>query len=104
MSISRTIGRGVVALAIAVTPLSTIITSGTSGMAFAKNGNGNGNSGGGNGNGNGGSHGGGANSGKGKSDSAHSGRGHFDDHSTLESLFSSHGKRTDRANKSDKAA
>jgi hypothetical protein len=112
MSISRTIGRGVVALAIAVTPLSTIIASGTSGMAFAKDGNGNGNSGGGggggngngNGNGNGGSHGGGANSGKGKSDSAHSARGHFDDHPTLKSLFSSHGKRTDRANKSDKAA
>jgi hypothetical protein len=104
MSISATIGRSVIALAMAVTPLSAI-GWGASGVAFAKsgNGNGNGNSGGGNGNGNSGNHGGGASSGKGKSDNAHSSKSSTDHRSTLESFFTSHGKKSDKANKFDKS-
>ncbi|WEX75232.1 hypothetical protein PYH37_000614 [Sinorhizobium numidicum] len=55
MAISKTFGRSVVALAIAIAPVASV-TVGASGMAFAKSGSGGGNSGGSGKSGNGGGH------------------------------------------------
>lgn len=117
MRITKVVGGGIVAFALTVAPLASVMMGGT-GVAFAKGGNGNGNSGGnsgggghgnGGGNGNDGGHGGGGNgggngnggsagrhegasSGHGKSGSAHSGKtstkSSSKDTRTLDSLFS----------------
>lgn len=107
MGISTILGRGVVALTIAVTPLAGT-TMGLSDIAYAKGGNGNGNSGGGNGNGNGGgngsggSHAGGSsNHGKSSAAGTHgkSKDNHSSDRPTLKSLFT-HEKKHGAATKS----
>ncbi|WP_192803841.1 hypothetical protein [Sinorhizobium alkalisoli] len=103
MSVSKTIGRSVVVLAIALAPVASIAL-GTAELAFAKGGNGgggNGNGGGngkGGGNGNGGSHGKGHSTG-GKQDKA--GKSNRDAGDLLKSLFT-RGTKTKKTIKSAK--
>ncbi len=101
MSITRIIGRGIVALTIAVAP-AAIGTFGVAGVAYAKDGNGNG---GGRGGGNGGGRGGSASSDHGKSGDARSdkkGKADRTDRTpTLKSVFT-FGKKSDNAIKAEK--
>jgi hypothetical protein len=108
MSITRIIGRSVVALTIALAP-AAVGTFGVTGVAYAKDGNGNGGGGGhgnGNGNGNDGGRGGSASSGHGKSGDAHSdkkGKADRTDRTpTMKSLFT-FGKKSDKAIKAEKS-
>lgn len=101
MSITKMIGRSIVALTIAAAP----VASGTFGItsaAYAKDGNGN-SGGGGGGNGNGGGRGGSENHGKsGEARSGKNGKGSSaDDTPTLKSLFT-FGKKSDKAVKAAK--
>ena len=105
MSITRIIGRGIVALTIAFAP-AAIGAFGVTGAAYAKDGNGNGGGGGGGGGrGNGGSRSGGASSDHGKSGDARSDKQGKADHThrtpTLKSLFT-FGKKSDTAIKAEK--
>ncbi|HXV30281.1 MAG TPA: hypothetical protein VD840_08115 [Sinorhizobium sp.] len=107
MAISKTFGRSVVALALALAPLASV-TVGTPGVAFAKGGNGGGNSGGGgggNGGGNGGGHGGG-HSGNGKSAERTSKSSSDRGGNILKSLFKdgTKSKKTVKAEKVGKAS
>ncbi|WP_455274264.1 hypothetical protein [Rhizobium herbae] len=102
MSITKIIGRSIVALSIALAP-AAIGTFGVTGVAYAKDGNG---GGGGRGNGNGGGRGGSANSNHGKSGDARSdkeGKADRTDRTpTLKSLFT-FGKKSDKAIKAEKS-
>ena len=101
MSITRIIGRGIVALTVAVAP-AAIGTFGVAGVAYAKDGNGNGGGGGG---GNGGGRGGNASSDHGKSGDARSdkkGKADRTDRTpTLKSVFT-FGKKSDNSIKAEK--
>jgi len=106
MRISTILGRGVIALTLAVAPLGGAVM-GLSDIALAKGGNGNGNSGGGNGNGNGNGGGnGGGNSSHGKSSTAgthgKSKNSDSSDRPTLKSYFT-HEKKSGAAAKTKAA-
>lgn len=105
MTITKIIGRSIVALTIALAP-AAIGTFGVTGVAYAKDGNGNGGGGGGgHGNGNGGGRGGSASADHGKSSDARSdkkGKADRTDRApTLKSLFT-FGKKSDKAIKAEK--
>jgi len=105
VSITKIIGRSVVALTMVLAP-AAVATFGVTGVAYAKDGNGN-SGGGGNGNGNGNESGrGGSASGHGKSGDARSdkkGKADRADHTpTLKSLFT-FGKKSDKAIKAEKS-
>ena len=102
MSITRIVGRGIVALTIAFAP-GAVGTFDVTGAAYAKDSNGNG---GGHGNGNGGGRGGSTSSDHGKSGDARSEKkgkaGRTDRTPTLKSLFT-FGKKSDKAIKAEKS-
>ncbi len=98
MSITKIVGRSVVALTIALAP-AAVGTFGVTGVAHAKDGNGNG----GGGRGSDGGRGGRASSDHGKSGDARSDKkGKADRTPTLKSLFT-FGKKSDKANKAEKS-
>jgi len=98
MSITKIVGRSVVALTIALAP-AAVGTFGVTGVAHAKDGNGNG----GGGHGSDGGRGGRASSDHGKSGDARSDKkGKADRTPTLKSLFT-FGKKSDKANKAEKS-
>ncbi|KQY12477.1 hypothetical protein ASE23_28010 [Rhizobium sp. Root73] len=104
MSITKIIGRSVVALTISLAP-AAVATFGITGVAYAKDGNGN-DGGGGRGNGNGGGRGSSASSDHGKSGDARSDKkgkaDRTDRNPTLKSLFTS-GKKSDKAIEAEKS-
>jgi hypothetical protein len=103
MPVSKFVGRGLIALALAGAPLAGI-APGMSDIAFAKGGNGGGNGGGGNGNGGGnggghgksGSHGNSGSHAKARSDSGRSGGERAGTPRFLQDLFK-HGRKSERA-------